>query len=223
MAPTNILVVGSTNGQGVGEWAGNLRWLGCMAAGMFVLCVAIVWATQEEQVALHSGGHRRITRGRSRNPWLKKIRRMMEQVGTWLMKISRPQGEPGHGQRRRGAQATFTTTMRREPGNQEDLASRLGRSDTTRVPRGYTSCGPSHPILDSGAMLSMFMDDVLVTGLPTRIHGDPPPPPSETSEIPELVMDEDFEATPPYKERLSTSARTRLDRVRVEMVQGGCQ
>ncbi|KAF8174642.1 hypothetical protein K438DRAFT_1771487 [Mycena galopus ATCC 62051] len=59
--------------------------------------------------------------------------------------------------------------------------------------------------------------------LPTRIHGDPSPPPSETSEIPELVTDEDFEATPPYEERLSTSTRTWLDRVHAEMVQGGCQ
>ncbi|KAF8146036.1 hypothetical protein K438DRAFT_1781396 [Mycena galopus ATCC 62051] len=222
MAPTNILVSGSTNRQGVGEWVGNLIWLGCMVAGMFALCVAIVWATQEEQVALRSGGHRRIIRGGSRNPWLKKIRRMTERIGTWLMKVSRPQGEPGHGQERRGTRATFATTIQREPGNREDLASRPGRSNSTRVPRGYTSRRRSHPILDSGAVLSVFTDDVLVTGLPTRIHGDPPTPSSEASEIPELVTDEDLEATPPY-ERLSTSTRTQLDRVRAEMVQGGRQ
>ncbi|KAF8194460.1 hypothetical protein K438DRAFT_2129522 [Mycena galopus ATCC 62051] len=197
----NILVAGSTNGQGVGEWVGNLLWLGCVAAGMFALCVAVVWATQEEQVALRSGGHRWITRGGSRNPWLKKIRQMTERTGTWLMKISRPQGEP----------------------DPEDIASRPRRSDSTQIPWGYTSRGQSHPILDSGAVLSMFTDDVLVTGLPTRIHGDPPAPLSEASEVPELITDEDLEATPPYEERLSTSARSRLDRVRAEMVQGGRQ
>ncbi|KAF8145487.1 hypothetical protein K438DRAFT_1781908 [Mycena galopus ATCC 62051] len=204
MAPTNILVAGSTNGQGVGEWVGNLLWLGCVATGMFAL---------------------QIIRGGSRNPWLKKIRQMTERVGTWLMKISRPQGESGHGQGRRGTRAVFATTMWREPGDREDLVSRPGHPNLTRVLRGYTSRGQSHLVLDSGAVLSMFTDNVLVTGLATWIHGDPPTPPSETSEIPELipelVTDEDFEATPPYEERLSTSARTQLDRVCAEMVQGG--
>ncbi|KAF8154318.1 hypothetical protein K438DRAFT_2077000 [Mycena galopus ATCC 62051] len=222
MAPTNILVTGSMNGQGVVEWVGNLLWLGCVAAGTFALCVAIVWATQEEQVALRSGGHRQITRGGPRNPWLKKLRRMTERVGTWLMKISRPQGEPGHEPGRRGTR-TFAMTMRMEPGGREDSASRPRRSDSARIPRGYTSRGQSHPILDSGAILSMFMDDVLVTGLPTRIHGDPPAAHSEASEVPELITDEDLEATPPYEERLSASARTRLDRVRTEMMQGSHQ
>ncbi|KAF8177729.1 hypothetical protein K438DRAFT_1769838 [Mycena galopus ATCC 62051] len=134
MAPTNILVAGSMNGQGVGEWVGNLLWLGCVAAGMFTLCVAVVWATQEKQVALRSGGHRRIIRSGSRNPWLKKIRRMTERVGTWLMKISRPQGEPGHRQGRRGTRAVFATTMQSEPGDREDLVSRPGHPNLTRVP-----------------------------------------------------------------------------------------
>ncbi|KAF8155195.1 hypothetical protein K438DRAFT_1777741 [Mycena galopus ATCC 62051] len=146
---------------------------------MFALCVAIVWATQEEQVALRSGGHRRITRGGPRNPWLKKLRQMTERVGTWLMKISRPQGEPGHEPGRRGTR-TFAMTMRMEPGGRED-------------------------------------------SLPTRIHGDPPAAHSEASEVPELITDEDLEATPPYEERLSASARTQLDRVRTEMMQGSHQ
>ncbi|KAF8194054.1 hypothetical protein K438DRAFT_1761608 [Mycena galopus ATCC 62051] len=150
MAPTNILVAGSMKGQGVREWVGNLLWLG------------------------------RIIRGGSRNPWLKKIRRMTERVGTWLMKISRPQGEPGHGQGRRRTRAVFATTMRREPRDREDLVLRPGHQHPTRVPRGYTSCRQSHPVLDSGAVLSMFTDDVLVTGLATRNHGDPSTPPSET-------------------------------------------
>ncbi|KAF8143802.1 hypothetical protein K438DRAFT_1783375 [Mycena galopus ATCC 62051] len=192
------------------------------ALGMFALCVAVVWATQEEQVALRSRGHRQITRGGPRNPWLKKLCRMTERVGTWLMKISRPQGEPSHGQGRRGTR-TFATTMRREPGDREDIASRPRHSDSARIPWGYTSCGQSHPILDSGAVLSMFMDNVLVTGLPTRIHGDPPAALSKASEVPELITDEDLKTTPPYEERLSTSARTRLDRVRMEMVQGSHQ
>ncbi|KAF8194906.1 hypothetical protein K438DRAFT_1761184 [Mycena galopus ATCC 62051] len=113
--------------------------------------------------------------------------------------------------------------MRREPGDREDLASKPGCWNMTQLPRGYTSHRQPYPVLDSGVVLSMFMDDVLVTGLATWIHGDPPTPPSETSEIPELVTGEDFEATPPYEERLSTSARTRLDRVCVEMAQGGQQ
>ncbi|KAF8211774.1 hypothetical protein K438DRAFT_1752440 [Mycena galopus ATCC 62051] len=61
------------------------------------------------------------------------------------------------------------------------------------------------------------------SSLPNRIHGDPPTPLSEASEVPELITDEDLEATPPYEERLSTSARTRLDRIPAEMVQGSRQ
>jgi hypothetical protein len=60
MAPTNIMVAGSTPGQGVEEWVGTLLWWGGLVAGMAALCVALVWATQEERVALPSGGYRRV-------------------------------------------------------------------------------------------------------------------------------------------------------------------
>ncbi|KAJ7305495.1 hypothetical protein DFH08DRAFT_824995 [Mycena albidolilacea] len=62
MAPTNIMIAGGTTGQGVGEWVGNLLWWGGLFAGMAALCVILVWATQEERVALPSGGYRRVPR-----------------------------------------------------------------------------------------------------------------------------------------------------------------
>jgi hypothetical protein len=101
MAPTNIMVAGSTNGLGAGEWVGNLLWWGAVFAGIAVLCVALVWATQEEQVARSSGGHRRVPRREPRNPWIERIRQMTQCVGTWLMMILVPQVEPSQGAERR--------------------------------------------------------------------------------------------------------------------------
>ncbi|KAJ7308687.1 hypothetical protein DFH08DRAFT_823716 [Mycena albidolilacea] len=37
MAPTNIMVSGSTTGQGVGEWVGTLLWWGGLVTGMAAL------------------------------------------------------------------------------------------------------------------------------------------------------------------------------------------
>jgi hypothetical protein len=105
MAPTNIMVAGSTNGQGAGEWVGNLLWWGGVFAGMAALCVALVWATQEERVVCPSGGHRWVPRCEPHNPWMERIRQMTECVGTRLMMISVPQAEPSQGAERRGTRA----------------------------------------------------------------------------------------------------------------------
>ncbi|KAJ7330487.1 hypothetical protein DFH08DRAFT_815390 [Mycena albidolilacea] len=72
MAPTNIMVAGSTPGQGVGEWVGNLLWWGGLFAGIAALCIALVWAAQEERVALPSG--------RLRDPQLSAVGRNEEGV-----------------------------------------------------------------------------------------------------------------------------------------------
>ncbi|KAF8217494.1 hypothetical protein K438DRAFT_1746800 [Mycena galopus ATCC 62051] len=204
MAPTNILVAGSTNGQGVGEWVGNLLWLGCVAAGMFALCIAIVWATQEEQVALCSGGHRRIIRGGSRNPWFEE--NPPDDGGHWYL-----------------VDEDFKTTRSARSWTGEERNPSNVRHDYAKGTRetGTLKLNPSSPGLHQWRTITP--DPRQWSSLPTRIHGDPPTPPSEASEIPELVMNEDLEATPPSKERLSTSARTRLDRVHAEMVQGGRQ
>src|SRR4051794_16887879 len=97
MAPTNIMVAGSTTGQGAGEWVGNLLCWGGVLVGIAALCVALVWATHEGRVARPLGGHRRVPRCEPRNPWIEKIRRMTGCVGAWLMKISVPQAEPSQG------------------------------------------------------------------------------------------------------------------------------
>jgi hypothetical protein len=57
MAPTNIMVAGGMNRQDAGEWVGNLLWWGGMATGIVALCVALVWATQEEWVVFPTGRH----------------------------------------------------------------------------------------------------------------------------------------------------------------------
>jgi hypothetical protein len=90
MAPMNIMVAENTNVQGAGEWVGNLLWWGSVAVGIIMLCIALVWVTQEERVALPSGRHRWVPRHRLCNPWLKKIQQIMECIGTWLMIISVP-------------------------------------------------------------------------------------------------------------------------------------
>jgi hypothetical protein len=73
MAPTNIMVAGSTTGQGVGEWVGNLLWWGGVLTGIVALGVALVWATHEGRVAHPSGRNRRVPRCELHNPWMEKI------------------------------------------------------------------------------------------------------------------------------------------------------
>ncbi|KAJ7318028.1 hypothetical protein DFH08DRAFT_820049 [Mycena albidolilacea] len=95
MAPTNIMVAGSTPGQGVGEWVGNLLWWGGVLVGITALCVALVWATHEGRVARPLNGHRRVPRREPRNPWMEKIRQMMACVGAWRNKVKgQREGEP---------------------------------------------------------------------------------------------------------------------------------
>ncbi|KAJ7351157.1 hypothetical protein DFH08DRAFT_805894 [Mycena albidolilacea] len=123
MAPTNIMVTGSTNGQGAGEWVGNLLWWGGVLAGIAVLCVALVWATKEEWVALPSGGYRRVPRYGPHHPWMRRLEHLTECVGAWLVKITRPLTEPSQEE---GRWRTCATEGQNEPGRRGRLLGELG-------------------------------------------------------------------------------------------------
>ncbi|KAF8194919.1 hypothetical protein K438DRAFT_1761196 [Mycena galopus ATCC 62051] len=190
LAPTNILVAGSTNGQGIGEWVGNLLLLGCVAVGTFGLCINVVWATQEKQVALRSGGHRQIIR-------------ICVDENFKTTRRARPRAE----EKRNLISVCHNYAEGTQGSGGSGIDTRMPEHDPSS-PRLYQSRTTISGPRQWGSAL--------------HVHGQRAGY-SETSEIPELVTGEDFEATPPYEERLSTSARTRLDRVHMEMVQGGQQ
>jgi hypothetical protein len=140
MAPTNIMVAGSTPGQDVGERVGNLLWWGGVLAGITALCVALVWATHEGRVARPLGGHRWVPRREPRNPWMEKIRQTMERVGAWLVKIT---GPPTRRSREEGRRRTRYTEGRDEPrrGNpsgEQDTRIGTQKHRFTRTEGDYT-------------------------------------------------------------------------------------
>ncbi|KAJ7309959.1 hypothetical protein DFH08DRAFT_823244 [Mycena albidolilacea] len=146
------MVAGSTTGQGVGEWVGTLLWWGGVFAGMAVLCVALVWTTQEGWVALPSGGYRWIPRHGPHSPWMRKLWRLMEHVGAWLMKITRPM--TGLSQEE-GRRRTHTTERREEPNRRGEATWRSGHPDQNPGVLIRTNGGQLYPMvtnLDSGVV-----------------------------------------------------------------------
>jgi hypothetical protein len=177
MAPTNLMVAGSTPGQGVGEWVGTLLWWGGLFAGMAALCVTLVWATQEEWVALPSGGHRRVPQRGPHSPWMRKLQRLTERVGAWLVKITGPLTERSREERRRSARATGGQDR---PGREGP--PRMGQPNRNPGVPIYTDRGRLFPTvtnLDSGATPSVYMDDILLAELaqPRRSRNRPAPTP----------------------------------------------
>jgi hypothetical protein len=136
-----------------GEWVGNLLWWRGLAAGIFVLCIALIWATQEEWVVLPSGRHRQLPRHGPHNPWLKKIQQMIEGIGTWLMMISISQAEPSQGAERRGTLAAFITVGQSEPGSCGGATPRQEHPNEPWGTHVHTNRGQQYPTrttLDSG-------------------------------------------------------------------------
>ncbi|KAJ7325406.1 hypothetical protein DFH08DRAFT_817084 [Mycena albidolilacea] len=219
MAPINIMVAGILTGQGVGEWDGTLLWWGGSAAGMATLCVALVWATQEEQVALPLGGYRRVPRCGLHSPWMGKLRCLTERVGAWLVKITRP---PTGRSREEGRKRTRATGGRDRP--RREATQRMGHPNLNPGVSIYTDRGRLYPMvtnLDSGATPSVYMDDILIMELaqPRRSRNRPTPPPG-TPGLPSRIVDDESGPTPPYEERLGSNSRTRTTNTWVEVVRG---
>jgi hypothetical protein len=169
---------------------------------MAALCVALVWATQEERVALPLGGYRRIPRCRPHFPWMRKLRHLTERVGAWLVKITGPL--TGRSQEE-GRRRTCTTERRNEPSRRGEATQRVGHPDRNPGVSIYTDSGQLYPSvtnLDSGATLSMYMDDILLTELaqPCKSRNCPAPSP-ETSGLPGRIVDDKSGSTPPSEER----------------------
>jgi hypothetical protein len=219
MAPTNIMVAGSMPGQGVGEWVGTLLWLGGLFGGMAALCVTLVWATQEERVALPSGGYRWVPWRGPHSPLMSKLRRLTECVGAWLVKITRPPTERSREERRRSARAPGG---RDSPGREGP--QRIGQPNQNPGVPIYTDRGQLFPTvtnLDSGATLSVYMDDILLTELaqPCRSRNRPAPTPG-TPGLPGRIVDDEAGPTPPYEERTGSNSRTRTTNTWVSVVRG---
>ncbi|KAJ7309211.1 hypothetical protein DFH08DRAFT_823631 [Mycena albidolilacea] len=219
MAPTNIIVAGSTPGQGFEEWVGTLLWWGGLFAGMAALCITLVWATQEERVALPSGGYRRVPRHGPHSPLMRKLRRLTERVGAWLVKITEPPTERSQEEQRRSARAPGG---RDSPGREGP--QRMGQPNRNPGVPIYTDRGrlfPTVTSLDSGATLSVYMDDILLTELaqPCRSRNCPAPTPG-TPGLPGRIVDDEAGSTPPSKERPGSNSRTRTTNTWVEVVRG---
>ncbi|KAJ6481695.1 hypothetical protein C8R45DRAFT_1100124 [Mycena sanguinolenta] len=224
MAPTSILIGGGSVGQGVGEWIANLLWLGCVVSGLFALCVAIVWATRGKRVVLPTGRQRRAAGNRTRKPVLIQMRKMVESVGVWMMKISRPLAEPSRGGFRRRRLPTLGPIDR---GHYEEIRRQpepeMGHTCVPHEVRVCTDGGrpyPTGPIIGSGA-IATFMDDLLVRNPNSQYWRVVPNHDDEYTDMPGLEPVHD--AAPPYGDELSTSARTRLERIRADLERGAQQ
>jgi hypothetical protein len=75
--------------------------------------------------------------------------------------------------------------------------------------------------LDSGATLSVYMDNILITELanPHRSRNHPILSP-ETSGLLGQIVDKELGSMPPYKERPGTNSRTRTTNTWVEVIRG---
>ncbi|KAJ6458721.1 hypothetical protein C8R45DRAFT_1109834 [Mycena sanguinolenta] len=218
MAPTSIPIGGSV-GQGVGEWIANLLWLGCVVSGLFALCVAMVWVTRGKRVALPTGRHRRAVGNRTRKPMLIQIRKMVESVGVWMMKISRPPAEPSRGGfRRRRLPTLGPMDRRRYEEVRRQPEPEMGHTCVPHEVRVCTDGGrpyPTGPVIDSGAVVATFMDDLLVRNPNSQYWRVVPNHDDEYADMPGLESVHDNAL--PYGEELGTSARTRLERIWVDL------
>ncbi|KAJ6506907.1 hypothetical protein C8R45DRAFT_923066 [Mycena sanguinolenta] len=211
MTSASILIGGGSVGQGVGEWIANLLWLGCVVSGLFALCVATVWATR--------GKWRRAAGNRTRKPVLIQMRKMVESAGVWMMKISRPPAEPSRGGFRRRRLPTLGPMER---GRYEEVRRQpepeMGHTCVPHEVRVCTDRGrpyPTGPIIDSGTLVATFMDDLLVRNPNSQYWRVVPNHNDEYADMPGLEPVHD--TAPPYGEAFSTSARTRLERIRADL------
>ncbi|KAJ6477744.1 hypothetical protein C8R45DRAFT_934399 [Mycena sanguinolenta] len=211
MASTSILIGGGSVGQGVGKWIANLLWLGCVMSGLFALCVAIVWATRGKQ--------RRAAGNRTRKPVLIQMRKMVESAGVWMMKISRPPAEPSRGGfRRRRLPTLGPMDRRRYEEVRRQPEPEMGHTCVPHEVRVCTDGGRPYstgPIIDSGAIVATFMDDLLVRNPNSQYWRVVPNHNDEYADMPGLEPVPD--TAPPYGEELSTNARTRLERIRADL------
>ena len=143
---------------------------------------------------------------------------MVESVGVWMMKISRPPAEPGRGNLRRRRLPTLGLMDR---GHYEEVRRQPEpEHGHTCVPHEVRVCTdrgrlyPTETVVDSGAVVSTFVDDLLVWN-PNSQHWRVIPNNHEHADMPGLEPVDDV--APPYGVELSTSARTRLERTRANM------
>jgi hypothetical protein len=114
--------------------------------------------------------------------------------------------------REEGRRRTHAAERRDKPGRRREATRRVGHLEQNLGVSIHTDRGHLYPTvtnLDSGATLSIYMDDILITELAnthrSRNHFFPSP---KTSGIPGQIVDEALGSTPPYEERLGTNSRT---------------
>jgi hypothetical protein len=100
----------------------------------------------------------------------------------------------------------------------------MGQSNRNPGVPIYTDRGRLFPTvtnLDSGATLSIYMDDILLTELaqPRRSRSHPAPTPG-TPGLPGRIVDDEAGSTPPYEERTGSNSRTRTTDTWVLVVRG---
>ncbi|KAF8166482.1 hypothetical protein K438DRAFT_1775158 [Mycena galopus ATCC 62051] len=145
MAIVIVLMNGSTDGRGARGWTEMQLQVVSMTMGILALCVALVWVTQEEQVAPHLGAC-----GRTPQPapsyWRAKIRWATGQTGGWLSHISKPCIEPcGECSGKCKAPVNMTERQRPFPGVQKGGSGLPSEEpeEGTRRPRGTRAPGGS--------------------------------------------------------------------------------
>jgi hypothetical protein len=124
---------------------------------------------------------------------------LFQRVGAWLVKITGPPTEHSQEERRRSAR---TTGGRGRPGREGP--QRMGQPNRNPEVPIYTDRGRLFPTvtnLDSGATLSVYMDDILLTELaqPRRSRNHPAPTPG-TPGLTGRIVDDELRSIPPYEE-----------------------
>jgi hypothetical protein len=133
------------------------------------------------------------------------------ETSDWVQSRGRRKADSRHREARRTRQVGEAT---RRVGHPDQDLGVLIRTDRGRL-------HPTVTKLDSGATLSVYMDDILITELahPRRSRNCPVPSP-ETAGLRGQIVDEVSGSTPPYEERPGTNSRTRTTSMWVEVVRG---
>jgi hypothetical protein len=150
---------------------------------------------------------------------MRKLQQLTERVGAWLVKITGPLTGHSLEEGRRRARPT-----RGRDGPRRGDIQRTGHLNRNPGVSIYTDRGRLYPTvtnLDSGANISVYMDDILLTGLaqPHRNRNRPAPPPG-TPGLPGRIVDDESGSTPPYEERPGSNSRTRTTNTWAEVVRG---